>query len=184
MAEKQTAPPAPPAQPVAAEPMSADLKAAIETTVREAVKSALQDMVGEIAVAEIVGDDVEDREKRTIRHALFTYALPGGGEAIATRGHTVELGQADIERGERFGAFTDKVGEKPEPEGSTLPPFPVEGSEAEADAWVVAGTVDEIVKAVNEDPSIAGAVLAAEQRRKDDARSTLLAAVATVAGRG
>jgi hypothetical protein len=121
-------------------------------------------------------------EKRTIQHSLFTYDLPGGGQAIALRGATVDLLPHDVERGEKFDAFTAKAGVLPEPSGSMLPVYPVDGSEAEQDAWVDSGSVQEILTAVAERPEIAASVIAAEQRRRDDARKTLLEPLAKIAG--
>ena len=119
-------------------------------------------------------------EKRTIAHALFTYVHPvHGGSGMAFRGDTVDLLADDIERGEKFDAFTDKVGVKPTPQGSTLAGFPAEG-DAEQDAWVKSGTIEEIMTAVREDPAIAPKVLKAEERRKDQARKGLLEALASV----
>lgn len=117
-----------------------------------------------------------ETQKRTVRHALFTYALPGGGQAVAFRGQTVELSEEDAERGDALGAFTEG-GDTPEPAGD-LAPFPKEGTDAERDAWVRNGTVEEITNAVHDDPEIAPAVIAAEERRGSSARKTLLAALA------
>lgn len=122
-------------------------------------------------------------ERRTIRHNLFSYALPGGGEAIAFRGATVELMPADIARGEKFDAFTANVGDSPDPpSGSSLPPFPVDGTDAEQLAWAESGTVPEIVAAVNAQPEIVTAVVNAEQRRKGDARKSLLETLGRMSG--
>jgi hypothetical protein len=122
-------------------------------------------------------------EKRTIRHGLFAYDLPGGGQAIAFRGDTVDLMPHDVEKGEKFDAFTANVGDSPEPAANTtLPHYPIDGTEAEQDAWIDSGSVPEIVDAVNAQPEIADSVLAAEQRRKSNARKTLLDAVAKIAG--
>lgn len=118
-------------------------------------------------------------EKRTVRHGLFSYDLPGGGQAIAFRGSTVDLLPHDVERGEKFDAFTPNVGDSPDPPAaSTLPVLNPDATDAEADAWVESGTVPEIVDAVNARPEILSAVLAAEQRRKGDARKSLLEALA------
>lgn len=124
-----------------------------------------------------MGDKLEER---TIRHSLFTYDLPDGGQAIAMRGSTVQLLPHDIERGERFDAFTPD-GELPEPSGSTLPGFPLEASEAEQDNWVGSASIQEILTAVGERPETLEPVLAAEQRRGDAARKTLLEALAKLA---
>lgn len=186
MAEKQTTPPAQPpagAQPPAPEVLSDAMKAAIQ----EAVDAAFQNVIAEArARAESEGDfDPADAplEKRTIRHGMFSYDLPGGGQAIAMRGDTVDLLPHDVARGEKFDAFTAKVGQMPEPPAaSTLPVLSAEASDAEADAWVESGTVPEIVDAVNARPEILSAVLAAEQRRKSDARKSLLEALAKMNG--
>lgn len=122
-------------------------------------------------------------EQRTIRHGLFSYDLPGGGQAIAFRGSTVDLLPHDIERGEKFDAFTAKVGDSPDPPASsTLPVLGEDASDAEANAWVESGTVQEIIDAVHARPEILPAVIAAEQRRKGDARKTLLDALAKMGG--
>ena len=125
------------------------------------------------------------REERTISHALFTYTNEAGIEhgGMAFRGQTVALLPADIKRGEAAGAFTNKVGDEPQPSGSTLPPFPVDGESVEEEQvrWVESGTVDEVLAAVNADPSIAEKVSAAEQRRHGGAaRVTLLEALTKV----
>lgn len=121
-------------------------------------------------------------EPRTIQHSLFSYDLPEGGQAIAFRGSTVNLLPHDIERGERFDAFTAEPGVLPEPAGSTLPGYPIDGSEAEQDAWVGSGSVQEIVAYVNGNPESIDSILAAEQRRGTDSRKTLLDALAKIAG--
>lgn len=122
-------------------------------------------------------------QARTIRHGLFSYDLPDGGQAIAWRGDTVDLLPHDVERGERHQAFTASVGQLPEPPASsTLPVLNPDASDAEADAWVESGTVQEILDAVNARPEILSAVIAAEQRRKDNARKTLLEALAKLNG--
>jgi len=113
--------------------------------------------------------------KRKIRHALFTYGVPGGGQAVAFRGQTVDLLSEDVERGEKFDAF-DSPGAEPELAGD-LAPFPKDGTDAERDSWVANGTIKEVTDAVAADPDIAEAVLAAEQRRGESARKTLLAAL-------
>jgi hypothetical protein len=123
------------------------------------------------------------REKRTIAHALFTYEPEDGGQAIALRGATVDLLPADIERGEKHQAFTAKAGQMPTPSGSTLPEYPKTGTPAEQDNWVTSGTVEEILAAVNADPAIADSVTAAEGRRKDSARKTLLEALTVISNR-
>lgn len=112
--------------------------------------------------------------KKVIKHALFTYATPDGGEAVALRGQTVDLSDEDVARGERFDAFTD--GGAPQPVGQ-LSPYPLDGGQAEQDAWVTNGTVEEIVDAVGARPEIAASVVTAEQRRGASARKTLLSAL-------
>lgn len=121
---------------------------------------------------------------RTIAHALFWYADPDQPkvERMARRGDTVDLLEADIARGEAHGAFTGKVGAEPEVSQGTLLDFPAEGSEADQDAWVTSGKVDEVVDYVRAHPEHVDLVLAAEQRRGDSARKTLLESLATVAG--
>jgi hypothetical protein len=132
----------------------------------------------EVLEAQSIDQPAPELQARTILHGMFTYDLPGGGQAIARRGDTVGLLPHDVERGERFHAFTAKPGQLPEPAGSILPAFPIEGSEAEQDGWVGSGSVQEIITAVNARPEILTAVIAAEQRRGDAARTTLLAALA------
>lgn len=178
-APSETQTPPPPSETASTDAVgSADFKDAVREALREELASmkAAMDAAGG-------AEETSAAEQRTIAHALFSYRLPGGGEAIAMRGQTVNLLPADIKRGERFGAFTQAVGEKPTPTGSTLPGYPADESEAEQDAWVVAGTEDEILAAVNGKPEIVDSVIRAEQRRKDSARSTLLLALAALAGR-
>lgn len=170
------------------------VRAAVSEAVREAlagdvvgdaVRAAFGEIVAEAEVrhAQIESDPYGDAdvalEKRTIRHDLFAYDLPGGGQAIARRGDTVDLMAHDVTRGDKFEAFTGKVGATPDPPtASTLPAFPIEGTEAEQDAWMDSGTVPEIVATVNADPAILTAVLAAEGRRGEDkARRSLLEAL-------
>lgn len=124
----------------------------------------------------------EKTQKRTIAHALFTYRTAIGGEGVAMRGDTVDLLPADIERGEKWDAFTPEVGDKPAPAGK-LPDYPANGSPAEQDNWITSGTVEEIMAAVNADPAIVDSVIAAETRRKDAARKTLLEALSVLVGR-
>jgi hypothetical protein len=68
------------------------------------------------------------------------------------------------------------------PSNSSLPPFQADASDAEKMAWVESGTVQEIVAAVNAQPEILPAVIAAEESRKGDARKTLLDALARMSG--
>lgn len=154
----------------------------LRAMVREEVQAALAGFADELQ-AGIVSLDEQPAEPaelqaRTIRHDMFTYDLPNGGQAIARRGDTVDLLPHDIERGHRFEAFTAKPGLLPEPAASTLPAFPLDGSMVEHDAWVGSGSVQEIITAVNLRPEILTTVVAAEQRRGDAARSTLLDALA------
>ena len=122
-------------------------------------------------------------EQRTIKHALFSYALPSGGEAIAFRGQTIDLLSDDITRGEKFGAFTAGVGELPTSQGSLLPAYPVD-NQVEQDAWIVSGSEEEILSAVNAQPEIVDSVIAAEARRGDAARKPLLESLALLVNQG
>lgn len=155
----------------------------LRAMVREEVQAELAAFADELQQAGLIGAPGQPAEPaelqaRTIRHDMFTYDLPNGGQAIARRGDTVDLLPHDIERGHRFEAFTAKPGLLPEPAASTLPAFPLDGSMVEHDAWVGSGSVQEIITAVNLRPEILTTVVAAEQRRGDAARSTLLDALA------
>jgi hypothetical protein len=126
--------------------------------------------------------DEPTMEKRTVQHNLFSYDLPAGGQAMAMRGETVDLLPHDVAKGERFNAFTAKPGTLPEPAGSTLPAFPVDGSEAEQEGWVSSGSVQEILNEVALHPETLSLVIAAEQRRADASRKTLLDALGKMNG--
>lgn len=155
----------------------------LRAMVREEVQAELAAFADELQQAGLIGAPEQPAEPaelqaRTIRHDMFTYDLPNGGQAIARRGDTVDLLPHDVKRGHRFEAFTAKPGLLPEPAASTLPAFPLDGSMVEHDAWVGSGSVQEIITAVNLRPEILTTVVAAEQRRGDAARSTLLDALA------
>lgn len=169
-----------------------DLKQAVREVLGADLKDAIRGVFEEMALEHQLDEedaatgqvDVE-LERRTIRHNMFAYDLPGGGNAIGMRGQTVPLMPHDVDRGERFGAFTALPGHLPEPQGSILPAYPVDGDSAaaEQDAWVKAGTIDEIMAAVDAQPEIVASLIEAETRRGPAARKSLLAALATLEAR-
>lgn len=127
-----------------------------------------------------------DTQKRTIAHALFTYRDESGAEQIAFRGAEVDLAPADVARGEKHDAFVVE-GDEPSRLGD-LAEYPLgEGTDvpqAEQDAWVRAGKIDEIVAAVNARPEIAQSVLDAETRRGEQARKGLLTSLGSFISAG
>lgn len=161
-----------------------DLIDLIRDTVHEAVTESVAEAMTQAQhiIAGIAPADAPT-EKRTIRHHLFSYDLPGGGNRIGFRGETVDLLAHDIARGEKFDAFTPKVGDEPDaPTNSTLAALKSDASDEDMDGWVMSGSVSEIMAAVNGDPEKARQVLDAEQRRGDDARKTLLDPLARIVG--
>lgn len=111
-----------------------------------------------------------DRQKRTVRHALFEYEK---GTRIAFRGQEVELLPEDVERGERGDDPAVTAGSL-DPVG-TLSAFPED--EAEQDRWLKEATVEEVLQEARRNPESADGILAAEERRGKDARKTLLTAL-------
>ena len=115
--------------------------------------------------------------RRKVVHAVFTYDDGNGGQAIAFRGSLIDVLPADLERGEKFGALAAPVAELDA--GGTLTVYPIDGTAAEQDAWVKSAKVDEVIAEVNRHPEIAQSVLDAEERRGDQARTTLVASLTT-----
>lgn len=121
--------------------------------------------------------------RKTISHALFWYLDGDGVERTALRGQTVDLIEADVTRGEEAGAFTTEVGDEPAaPEGSHLTPLTDTPSDAEYNAYVDSGLVDEVLAWAAEHPEHRTGLGDAESRRGDKARKTLITALAKLAG--
>jgi hypothetical protein len=120
--------------------------------------------------------------KLTVVHALFRYVDDEGRERFAMRGETVDFPDAEAKRGLRLEALA-KPGEAeaaPEPakEDPPLGDFPADGDEAAQDAWIGKAKVNDVVDEANRHPEAKEALIAAETRRGENARSTLLEALA------
>ncbi len=98
--------------------------------------------------------------ERTIYLSAFPYTDGNGVGRWAQRGETVDLGEADVERGERLGAF----------ESLEAPVIPADAETGE----VPAGTITEVLAWVGDDQERALAALTVEEAATDP-RSTLVA---------
>lgn len=121
--------------------------------------------------------------KKQVAHALFRYS-DGEHERFAMYDEVIELSAAEAKRGEELGALRDPdpepEAEAPAPEKEPLGDFPTAGDDLDAaqEAWLAKANMNEVTTFVSEHPDTAEAVMAAEQRRGDKARKTLLEALA------
>lgn len=100
--------------------------------------------------------------KKTIAHAFFTYTDNHGAFIMAHRGETVDVPEgADLERGEKFGAFTAHVDQEPPPPADTeIPNIDLGWGSSDYDRYVDAGHIDEIKAKFAEVPEEAKAGVA------------------------
>jgi hypothetical protein len=111
--------------------------------------------------------------KRTIADAFFHFKTAEGPFLTARRGENVDIPEGeDLDRGDKFGAFTAKVGqEPPPPEDTTVPEILVEWTPEEFNRFVDAATADEILAKLGEvaeedQPRVAERLIEAENGHK------------------
>lgn len=129
--------------------------------------------------------------QRTINDAIFAYYDENGRYLTARRGETVDIPEGlDIERGDKFGAFTKTVGEEPAPPAdSTLPDIEADWTPEEYVRFVDAGHSTEILTklsdvAPEDQARVAQNLIEAEHGRGAGARQPLLTALAQVSNGG
>src|SRR4051812_2249429 len=126
--------------------------------------------------------------KRTIADAFFHFKTTDGPFLTARRGETVDIPEGeDLDRGDKFGAFTAEVGqEPPPPEDTTVPDILVEWTPEEFNRFVDAATADEILAKLSEvaeedQPRVAERLIEAENGHKSRKRKSLIARLDAVA---
>lgn len=110
---------------------------------------------------------------RTINDVAFEFRSTEGPLVTVRRGETVDIPEGpDLERGDKFGAFTAVAGVEPlPPEGTILPDILVEWTPQEFNRFVDAATADEITQrlydvAPEDQPFVARQLIEAETTRK------------------
>jgi hypothetical protein len=125
--------------------------------------------------------------KRTINDAFFTYRNAEGVLIYAQRGETHDIPEGeDLDRGDKFGAFTASVGDEPVPPEGHLVDIKVEWQPDDFNRFVDAGTVKEITEKLSQvtpenQPRIARSLIEAESSRGKRVRSGLVDALQKVA---
>jgi hypothetical protein len=125
--------------------------------------------------------------ERVINDAVFQYQDTEGRLVTAVRGEKVDIPEGpDLERGDKWGAFTPDGKEPKPPEGTFLPDIEAEWTDEEYVRLVDAATGDEVLTKLNgvseeNRPEIARRLIEAESSRGGTAREELLAALSQIA---
>lgn len=118
---------------------------------------------------------------KTIRHAVFDYK-DGESQKMAFHGQTVDVtDQADLDRGEKIGAFFDQVGQEADRFG-VLNPLPVDASDEFIKAYLAAGTAPEVLVHAGDYSSDMVAKLASLESARLHPRDNLVEGLQTLAG--
>lgn len=125
--------------------------------------------------------------ERTINDAFFTYRDADSRLIYAQRGetHDIPTGE-DLDRGDKFGAFTAVVGDEPAPPEGVLVDIKVDWKADDFNRFVDAGSSKEILAKLSKvDPAnqarIAESLIEAESSKKKRVRSKLVASLNEVA---
>jgi hypothetical protein len=125
---------------------------------------------------------------RTINDAVFRFRQKDDSFHSALRGQQVDIPEGDdLERGDKFGAFTKDNTEPAPPEGSILPDIEVDWDDAEYARFIDAATADEITDKLNaidadQRALVATKLLEAENGRNPARKGVLTSLQKVIAG--